>query len=158
MTTAILVPYTILEFCFLGYNLVTGWPWTRAPDVYGTRNSGFFDIAVAFRYTEAHWLALNVSWVPVVSVAVICLWYSTSAEAVNTYREYLLAVGLGCVWPRLREPFTLDTRASSRPWNSVHSEKMGTRYDILFFLVAPLRETSGDWFSGITATPRANGT
>jgi len=127
MALCILVPYAPVELLFLIFNILEGWPWTKPYDFYQIHYGGQppWDTITLFRYDEVSFAEMNMNWIPVITVIVIFLFFGTGKEAINTYRRYLLAVGLGRVIPGLKTEYDPDRRENNttRSWGSQSSEK-----------------------------------
>ncbi|KAL1889361.1 a-factor receptor [Sporothrix stenoceras] len=113
MVLCILVPYTPIITAFCSVNLIEGWPWNFPSDFNTVHYHGpvpYNSISV-LSYTDLSFLSLNMSWIPVVSAFIAFVFFGTSKEAINIYREYLLAVGLGRLFPVLQEVYDPDRTA-----------------------------------------------
>jgi pheromone a factor receptor len=104
------VPYTPIITAFCAIDLIEGWPWNFPSDFNTVHFHGpvpYNSISV-LSYQDLGFLALNMSWIPVVSAFIAFVFFGTSKEAINTYRTYLLATGLGRLFPSLHETYDPD--------------------------------------------------
>ncbi|CAK7236796.1 a-factor receptor [Sporothrix bragantina] len=120
MVLCILVPYTPIMVAFAAVNIIEGWPWNFP----STFNIVHFHGPVPYNSIsilgaqDLGFLALNMSWIPVVSAYVAFVFFGTSKEAINIYREYLLTLGLGRIFPKLYEVYDPDRT----PFDSLASD------------------------------------
>ncbi|CAK7273739.1 a-factor receptor [Sporothrix epigloea] len=110
MVLCILVPYTPVTAAFAAVDIMEGWPWTYPSSFRKVHIDGpvpYNSISI-LGVQDLSFITLNMSWIPVVSAFVAFVFFGTSKEAINIYREYLLAIGLGHVFPRLHEVYDPD--------------------------------------------------
>ncbi|CAK7213804.1 a-factor receptor [Sporothrix curviconia] len=137
MIMCILAPYTPIIVAFVAVNIIEGWPWNFPVGFNVVHFNGpvpYNSISI-LSAQDLGFLALNMSWIPVVSAYVAFVFFGTSKEAINIYREYLLALGLGRIFPKLHEaydpdrtPFdslasnTSNTATQLSTWDSIRSQ------------------------------------
>jgi pheromone a factor receptor len=51
---------------------------------------------------------LNNAYIPILSCVPVFIFFGMTADAINDYRKCLLAVGLGCFFPKLYQEFAFD--------------------------------------------------
>ncbi|CAK7223447.1 a-factor receptor [Sporothrix eucalyptigena] len=110
MVLCILVPYTPIMAAFAGVNVIEGWPWNSPSSFNMVHFNGpvpYNSISI-FGAQDLGFLSLNMSWIPIVSAYVAFVFFGTSKEAINIYREYAVALGLGYCFPKLYDVYDPD--------------------------------------------------
>ncbi|CAK7268585.1 a-factor receptor [Sporothrix epigloea] len=110
MFLCILVPYTPVAAAFAAVDIIEGWPWNYPSSFRDVHIDGpvpYNSISI-LGVQDLGFHTLNMSWIPVVSAFVAFIFFGTSNEAINIYREYLLALGLGYFFPKLHEVYDPD--------------------------------------------------
>ncbi len=120
--------YALVELLFLVFNIILGWPWTKPYDFGAIHYNASppWSTITLYGYDDVSFAEMNMNWIPVITVFVIIVFFGTGKEAVNSYRRYLLAVGLGRLFPKLHEEYDPDKRqATSNPtsWGTQNSDK-----------------------------------
>lgn len=110
MVLCILVPYTPISIAFFAIHIIDGWPWNYPSSFDAVHVHGLvpWNSIVVLGYADVGFIIMNFSWIPVVSAFIAFVFFGTSKEAINTYRTYLLALGLGRIFPKLREAYDPD--------------------------------------------------
>ena len=118
---------------FVAVNIMEGWPFNSPASFQMVHFHGPvpFNSITILGAQDLGFLALNMSWIPVVSAYVAFVFFGTSKEAINIYREYLLALGLGRFFPRLHEVYDpdrtpVDTSASNTSNTSNTTTQLST--------------------------------
>ncbi len=128
MAMCILVPYAPVELLFLIFNVILGWPWMKPYDfkaIHYAANPAWSSITL-FDYDSVSFAEMNMNWIPVITALVIFFFFGTGKDAINTYRKYLLAIGLGRLFPALRQEYDPDRRTvDGHPpsWGTQHSQQ-----------------------------------
>jgi pheromone a factor receptor len=83
-----------------------------------------------------NWQDLSTDYIGLLAGIFLFVPFGTTAEALNMYRKILLAIGLGYIFPKLKNVYhpTLKRRSRSRWWSSVAQSVRGksllaSRYD-----------------------------
>ena len=83
-----------------------------------------------------NWQDLSTDYIGLLAGIFLFVPFGTTAEALNMYRKILLAIGLGYIFPKLKNVYhpTLKRRSESRWWSSVARSVRGkslltSRYD-----------------------------
>ncbi|KAK8048407.1 a-pheromone receptor PreA [Apiospora phragmitis] len=105
MSLSIIVPYVPLMLAFFVYTIKdTG---TFKPydyyRIHHTDDPYPWDSVVLVPSWMIPFAALNQPWIPILSTIPIVLFFGMTIEALDTYRRYALAVGMGKCWPALRD-------------------------------------------------------
>ncbi|KAK4196502.1 putative pheromone receptor [Triangularia verruculosa] len=118
MTLTIIVVVLPLILIFLVRNLKVGSPWDLAYDFasfhYGP--DPFNQWFISFTTSEyMNFQQLTISFIPEITGILLFIPFGTTPEALNSYRRGLLFLGLGYIFPKLREEIPLyPTPGSSR--------------------------------------------
>ncbi|KAK4457955.1 pheromone A receptor-domain-containing protein [Cladorrhinum samala] len=126
----VVLPLTLTLFV---RNVLAGSPWTRPFDFdsfhYGPDpfNSGFISFTTSDMMSFQQ---LAISYIPEIAGIALFIPFGTTIDALNAYRKALLALGLGILFPKLREEIKTkpkDKGSSPSWWSS---------------LIRPLRSTT----------------
>lgn len=111
MTLAILVPYLPVLLMFFVNNV----RYILPLDPYdpGALHRGEFDgmpwnSVILFPTRALDWATLNDRYSAILTAVPVFGFFGMSKDALNLYRVFLLALGLGRVWPALREEYDPD--------------------------------------------------
>ncbi|KAL8356568.1 hypothetical protein RB601_001737 [Gaeumannomyces tritici] len=109
MTLSILLPYAILTFAFLYRNLVSSdTTWAEPYSFSVVQGNPLWNRVLYVTSAQAGFGLMQLNYVAVVTAIPIFLFFGTSSEAINTWRRFLLALGLGRVFPGLQEEYDPD--------------------------------------------------
>lgn len=116
MTLAILVPYLPVLLLIFVNNMNYLLPFQ--PYDFGATRRGELDgfpwSAVILLPTQAlDFPTLNDRYIAVLTAIPVFGFFGMSKDAINVYRGYLVALGLGRLWPVLREEYDPDSQAGS---------------------------------------------
>ncbi|KAH6624967.1 pheromone A receptor-domain-containing protein [Chaetomium sp. MPI-SDFR-AT-0129] len=147
MTLVCIVVVLPLVMVILFVNIAVGSPWTLpydfdllhfGPDPY---NDAFISFTTTDRIA---FTTLNLGYVAELSGIVVFFPFGTTPEALNMYRAMLVGVGLGTVFPRLKDEYVPRPSKKSGgvagtgwviSWNSLATTLRGrARYDLVLFL------------------------
>ncbi|KAK1751591.1 pheromone A receptor-domain-containing protein [Echria macrotheca] len=123
MTLGILIIVVPLILALLFLNVIDGKDYWSDPYDFDLIHYGPDPFNINFiTFTTSdlvRFVDMNINYIPTLAAMVVCFVFGTSAEAVNDYRRILLVLGLGCIFPKLREEYNPDTRRSGqRSWLS----------------------------------------
>lgn len=119
-----MVPYVPLQMVFLALSV-------RNSDFHPYDYHMIHDVAIPYPWSAImlvpSWMlpfeVMNQPWIAILTTIPIVLFFGMTKDAIEMYRKYALAVGLGRVFPRLREPWDPDrprqqksTSESKRGW------------------------------------------
>lgn len=116
MTLSILVPFFPIELLFLAYNLLSLNLPLKPYDFYQIHhgNNPFPFEFISFTTSDlVGFVDLNSNYMPVITVIPLFWFFGTTKEAINIYREYLLALGLGRWFPKLHDEYDPDRSSST---------------------------------------------
>ncbi len=134
LTLSILIPYFIVQFLFLVSNITSQADWSRPYNYdhihYDPPPNQWTGVApnswsrITFILTDQlDFASMNMSYVPILTVIPLFVSFGATKEAINTYRMYLVNIGLGRVWPKLKEEYNPD-RGATGSTRSTWSLKM----------------------------------
>ncbi|KAI0007801.1 pheromone A receptor-domain-containing protein [Xylariaceae sp. FL0662B] len=83
-------------------------PYDYAQIHWGNRDLYPWDAVLFVPSWGASTLSLNRPWVPIATTVVIVAFFGTTRDALDMYRRHAVALGLGCCFPALREPYDPD--------------------------------------------------
>ncbi|KAK0621293.1 pheromone A receptor-domain-containing protein [Bombardia bombarda] len=120
MSLAILLVVLPVVAVLFAVNLMDGWPWTTPYD-YNSLHFGpgpYNMYAITFTTSDIMSFGdLTINYIPVLSSVAIFIAFGTTAEAINQYRKFLLAIGLGKLFPNLHIEYQQSPSGSgSRSW------------------------------------------
>ncbi|EPE07283.1 pheromone receptor 1 [Ophiostoma piceae UAMH 11346] len=123
MVMCILIPYTPLTITFCAINIIGGWPWNYPADYFSNHFGGPnpWNTIIVFGYSDVSFMTNNLGWIPVVSSFIAFIFFGTSKEAINVHRQYMLALGLGHLFPRLYTPYDPDRSGAASLFDSTAS-------------------------------------
>ena len=123
MVMCILIPYTPLTITFCAVNIIGGWPWNYPADFYSNHFGGPnpWNTIIVFAYSDVSFMTNNLGWIPVVSLFIAFVFFGTSKEAINVHRQYMLALGLGRLFPGLHTPYNPDRSGATSLFDSTAS-------------------------------------
>lgn len=143
MTLVCIVVVLPLVMVLLFVNIAVGAPWTLPYD-FDLLHFGpdpFNDAFISFTTTDRMaFTTLNLGYVAELSGIAVFFPFGTTPEALNMYRAMLLGVGLGAVFPKLKDEYVPRPPKQSAgtgwviSWNSLTSTLKGrARYDFVVF-------------------------
>ncbi|KAM0334115.1 hypothetical protein ACHAQA_001135 [Verticillium albo-atrum] len=103
MTISILVPYVPLQLAYAVLNGLNNFP-LQPFDFHKIREDAApfpWDSIVLTPSTQVPWVFLNGKYIPILTTLVIFMYFGITVDARRAYRRFMLAVGLGAVFPRL---------------------------------------------------------
>lgn len=116
MALSILIPFVPIQLLFLYYNLLALnlplKPYDFKQIHYGNNPYPFNFISFSTSDTIG-FIELNRNYVAIITVVPIFWFFGLTKEAINTYRQYLLALGLGKWFPNLNEEYDPDRTGRS---------------------------------------------
>ncbi|KAK1769176.1 pheromone A receptor-domain-containing protein [Phialemonium atrogriseum] len=116
MALSILIPFVPIQLLFLYYNLLALnlplKPYDFKQIHYGNNPYPFNFISFSTSDTIG-FIELNRNYVAIITVVPIFWFFGLTKEAINTYRQYLLALGLGTLFPNLNEEYDPDRAGRS---------------------------------------------
>ena len=124
LTLAILIPYSVVQMLFLVSNITSQPNWNRPYDYYQLhfRTEPYPWSYIPYILTDQlDFASLNTNYIPVLTVLPLFISFGTTKEAINTYRRCLLYLGLGKVFPKLKEEYDPDagrSHGSKASWTS----------------------------------------
>ncbi|KAL8388614.1 hypothetical protein RB595_009101 [Gaeumannomyces hyphopodioides] len=108
MTLSILLPYAILIFVFMYRNIRSEDTWAGPYSFSSVQDSPLWNKVLYVTSAQAGFPRLQLNYVAILTAVPIFFFFGTSSEAINTWRCYLLALGLGRVFPGLKEEYDPD--------------------------------------------------
>jgi pheromone a factor receptor len=166
MALSILIPYLPLTIYFSIDNLISSLP-LRAYNFSAAHNPETWWLVPPVTSDQVGFAFQNVAYIPILTAIPIFWFFGLTKDAVNTYRRYLLVVGVGRLFPRLYQEYDPDARlyatGSSSKWSSgqrtgvsdlPHIDSLTTQKDMTidtFAKASPI--ASGIIPSGTTPTP-----
>ncbi|KAK4185352.1 pheromone A receptor-domain-containing protein [Podospora australis] len=146
MTLTIIIVVLPLVLTLLARNLKVGLPWT-APYDYDFFHFGADPFNIYFvSFTTSDKMtfqALVINYIAELAGIMIFIPFGTTVDALNSYRKCLLFVGLGYVFPKLRQAITSTNSSSSR---------RNSRVSWWRSLVRPLSSTSTRFKSSLLSS------
>ncbi|KAI0128734.1 pheromone A receptor-domain-containing protein [Xylariales sp. AK1849] len=137
MSLSILVPYVPLQMVFLAFNLATTeyHPYNYHDIHYGPGDYPWNSIMLL-----PSWMVpfdiMNQAWIAILTTIPIVMFFGMTQEAIDMYRRYAVALGLGKCFPGLKEPWIPDRRGhtstndSKKSWfSSLKGRKSGDHED-----------------------------
>ncbi|KAK8019276.1 pheromone A receptor-domain-containing protein [Apiospora arundinis] len=115
MSLSILVPYVPVMIAFFVYSILdTGdfkpYNYHR---IHYTPEPYPWNSVVLVPSWMVPFPAMNQPWVPILTTIPIVLFFGMTQDAVDTYRRYTLAVGLGKCWPALHKDHTKNKQRNT---------------------------------------------
>ncbi|KAK0673817.1 putative pheromone receptor [Cercophora samala] len=146
MTLSIIVVVLPLILIFLVRNLRVGSPWSLPYDFdsfhYGP--DPFNQWFVSFTTSEyMNFQQLSISFIPEITGILLFIPFGTTPEALNSYRRGLLFLGLGYLFPKLREEIPLYPSPSSSRNNSATDSRASWWSSFL----RPIRENTSSFIA-----------
>jgi pheromone a factor receptor len=120
LAVVIMVPYFPIEMLFLYSNIMNGLHNLQPYNFAKTHNSPSFTRITYSSYAETDFVEMNHNYIAILTVIPIFWFFGVTKEAVNTYRVYGLALGLGKWFPKLHDEYDPDrtrTGPSTRSWS-----------------------------------------
>lgn len=107
MTICILIPYIPLQCAHAALNVMEALP-LEPFDYHGVRNDENAPYpwnSILFRPSaDIHFAFMNNKFISIATSVLVFFLFGATMDARTTYRRYLLAFGLGKLFPRLHEP------------------------------------------------------
>lgn len=125
MCMSVLIPFLPMQLFWLYYNIAGGLDDLQPYDFAKVHDPATFNLVTFTTSQGLNSLDLNGNYMAIITVVPIFLWFGFTKEAVNTYREYCLNVGLGRFFPKLHDEYEPDrTRSANtaRSWGRNLSE------------------------------------
>ncbi|OAA55612.1 a-pheromone receptor [Niveomyces insectorum RCEF 264] len=124
MVVCVLVPYTPLMVAFTVVNVLAGWPWNTPSSFHYVHEAGIvpWNSITLLASTDLGFTTMNMNWIFVVSAFVAFVFFGTSKDALNTYRQYLVRCGLGRVFPKLKQVYDPDRSPADSMTSSVGTQ------------------------------------
>ncbi|KAK4179799.1 putative pheromone receptor [Triangularia setosa] len=146
MTLTIIVVVLPLVLIFFVRNLKAGSPWDLSYDFnsfhYGP--DPFNQWFISFTTSEyMNFQQLTISFIPEITGILLFIPFGTTPEALNSYRRGLLFLGLGYIFPKLREEIPLYPSPSSSRNNSTTSSRASWWSSFL----RPIRENTSSFIA-----------
>lgn len=115
MTMVILVPFFPMQMFWLYSNIVSGLNDLQPYDFHRIHSSGTFNLVTFTTSDKMSFVEMNMNYVAILSVIPIAWFFAATKDAINTYRVYLLALGMGRFFPKLHVEYEPDRTRSSGP-------------------------------------------
>ncbi|VBB86891.1 Putative pheromone receptor [Podospora comata] len=146
LTLTVIVVVLPLTLIFFVRNLKVGSPWDLSYDFasfhYGP--NPFNQWFVSFTTSEyMNFQQLSISFIPEVTGILLFIPFGTTPEALNSYRRGLLFLGLGYIFPKLREEIPLYPSPSSSRGNSTSNSRASWWSSFL----RPIRENASSFIA-----------
>jgi pheromone a factor receptor len=95
MSAAVLMPYAPMVMVLLAQNIIINMPWPIPYDFGALHDPEHWNQLHYITSDMVTFYDLNFNYLPILATVAIFWAFGWTKEAVNTYRRYLLAVGLG---------------------------------------------------------------
>lgn len=120
LSLCILIPFFPLQMLFMYSNIMNSVHRMQPYDFAKIHNSGIFNRITFTVSAQTSFPEMNLNYISVITVVPIFWFFGVTKEAMNTYRVYFLACGLGKWFPRLHDEYDPDrTRTgTSRSWGA----------------------------------------
>ena len=117
MCMSTMVLFLPLQIFFLYMNIKAGLDSLMPYDFKKIHDSPMFDLVTFTTSPGMGFLDMNSNYVAIVTVGPLFWYFGLTKEAINIYRVYCLNIGLGRLFPRLREEYNPDrSRGGSKSW------------------------------------------
>ncbi|KAK4242631.1 hypothetical protein C8A03DRAFT_29227 [Achaetomium macrosporum] len=121
MTLFCIIVVLPLIMVLLSRNIVEGAPWNLPYDLYALHfgTDPFNIYFISFTTSDMmNFPSLASSFIAELAGIAVFIPFGTTPEALNMYRELLLACGLGYIFPKLREEYVPRPKRGSSLWSS----------------------------------------
>jgi pheromone a factor receptor len=115
LTLIILIPFFPLQMLFMYSNTMNSIGRMQAYNFDKIHNSGIFTRITFSVYDQASFSDMNLNYISVITVIPIVWFFGATKEAMNTYRTYFLALGLGKWFPKLHDEYDPDRTRTGAP-------------------------------------------
>lgn len=119
LALVILVPYFPIEMLFLYSNIMNGLHDLQPYNFVKTHSSPGFTRITYHTYAETDFVEMNHNYIAILTVIPIFWFFGVTKEAVNTYRVYGLALGLGKWFPKLHDEYDPDRTSTAASTKSM---------------------------------------
>ncbi|TLS22921.1 uncharacterized protein PpBr36_06041 [Pyricularia pennisetigena] len=126
MTVSIVAPYLPIQIAFLVINLKNTEGWSQLYSWQDFRNQPTLNGIMRIPSWQANWISMRVCYVAILSAIPIFIFFGTTKDAVNTWRGYCLAVGLGKIFAKLKEEYDPDRPRGTQNINTLQSWGTGS--------------------------------
>ncbi|EHA50795.1 hypothetical protein MGG_06452 [Pyricularia oryzae 70-15] len=126
MTVSIVAPYLPIQIAFLVINLMNTQGWFRLYSWEDFQSQPTLNGIMRVPSWEASWISMRVCYIAILSAIPIFVFFGTTKDAVNTWRGYCLALGLGKIFPRLKEEYDPDRPRGTQNTNTLQSWGTGS--------------------------------
>ncbi|TLD34317.1 hypothetical protein PspLS_00555 [Pyricularia sp. CBS 133598] len=126
MTVSIVAPYLPIQVAFLVINLMNTEGWFQLYSWEVFRSQPTLNGIMRVPSWQANWISMRVCYIAILSAIPIFIFFGTTKDAVNTWRGYCLAVGLGRIFPRLKEEYDPDRPRGTQNTNTLQSWGTGS--------------------------------
>ncbi|KAI6339548.1 hypothetical protein MCOR25_011241 [Pyricularia grisea] len=126
MTVSIVAPYLPIQIAFLAINLRSTDGWFQLYSWEDFRSQPTLNGIMRVPSWQANWISMRVCYIAILSAIPIFIFFGTTKDAVNTWRGYCLAVGLGRILPQLKEEYDPDRPRGTQNTNTLQSWGTGS--------------------------------
>lgn len=109
MTLTIVTPWVPMQLVFFYSNLSTGMPWDQPFRLPSIHPEGWDQIDYS-PISTVPWSHLYGTYVYALEILIIFLYFGLTKDAHDLWREYLRALGLGKIFPKLNEEYVPSDR------------------------------------------------
>lgn len=103
MTLTIIAPYFPMQMAFMYSNIHQGMPWSKPYSLTRLHSPGWVTTIDYAPSTIVPFASMYVNYVAVIEVIIFYLYFGRTKDAHDMYRKYLLALGLGKIFPKLND-------------------------------------------------------
>lgn len=131
MTLAILVPYLPVLLIFFYNNIrfiIPLQPFDMGAIRRGEVDGVPWDAIILLPTRAIDFPTLNDRFISMLTAIPVFVAFGMSKDAINVYRTYLVALGLGRIWPVLREDYDPDSQAGSSATPGILTSSETTQY------------------------------
>lgn len=114
VSVSILIPYLPLQILFFAQTIEFGMPWTIPYDFNRVHYGGDPLPSTLITFTTSLGTPFgiqNTNYIPILTAIPVFFVFGTTADAINSYRKFLLFFGLGVLFPRLHDEY-VETRTT----------------------------------------------
>lgn len=111
MSICILIPYLPIQLTLFVLRIIQSIP--LLPYDFNRVHSETWGMIIFIPSTMLDETALLSDYIPIITVIPIFWFFGLTKDAINTYRTYLVAIGLGRVFPGLNEEYDPDRRGNT---------------------------------------------
>jgi pheromone a factor receptor len=128
MSLGILVPYAPVMLALFGENIWWNYPWSTSFEFAAHHEPEHWNAILYITTDMVNAAEINFGYIPILTTVPIFWCFGVTREAINMYRLSFLAIGLGHLFPILKNEYDPDRGHSLTPsWIVQVSDRVRSR-------------------------------